>query len=98
MPVVKLSADRTFKEMIGLNFKNPELSQYLIAEMFEGVKLSIDESGAKVENQAVIVATRCMVIVKEKKRIVLDRSFWVVMKEAGKNPYLCVLINEPNDE
>lgn len=28
MPVIKLSADRTFKEMIKLHFKNPELSQY----------------------------------------------------------------------
>lgn len=63
--------------------------------MFEGVKLSVDESGAKVENQAVIVALRTLAIVQNKRVIVLDRSFWVVMKEAGKNPYLCVFVNEP---
>jgi len=60
MPVVTLNADRHFNELIGLKFLNQELSQYFIRVMFEAVKLNIDESGAKVENQAVIVATRCM--------------------------------------
>lgn len=50
MPIIDLSAKRIFKEMVGLKFKNSELSQYIIANMFEGVKLNIDESGAKVEN------------------------------------------------
>lgn len=63
--------------------------------MFEGVKLKIDENGARVENQAVIVASRCLTIVMDKKHIVLDRSFWVVMKEAGKSPYLCIFVKEP---
>ena len=29
--------------------------------------------------------------------IILDESFWIVMKEEDKNPYLCVLINTPEE-
>lgn len=72
MPVIKLNASRDFKELIGLKFKNQELSQYFIRKMYEQIKLNIDESGAKVENEAVIVASRCMVFNPEKKRIFLD--------------------------
>lgn len=72
MPVVKLNAKRSFEEMVGLKFKNQELSQYFIRKMYEQIKLNIDESGAKVENEAVIIASRCMVINIDKKRIVLD--------------------------
>ena len=83
--------------MIGLKFKNEELSQYFIAAMFEAVKLNIDESGAKVENEAVMKMTKSIAINFDPKKISLNEDFWVVMKEEGKSPYLCVFITEPNE-
>ena len=65
--------------------------------MFEGIKINIDESGAKVQNQAVIAMTRGMAPMTEKKTIILDKSFWVVMKETGKPAYLSAFINEPSE-
>ena len=62
MPIIELDVKRSFNELIGLNFKNEELKEYHISEMFEAIKLSIDEEGAKVENMAVMVASRSMVI------------------------------------
>ena len=97
MPMVNLDQERSFTEMVGLYFANPELKEYLIAIMVENIKLQVNEAGAKVENQAVIVATRGAMMVKDTKDIILDKPFWIVMKEAGKHPYLCALINNPQD-
>ena len=97
MPIVSLDAKRNYDQMIGLKFKNEELSQYFIAAMFEAVKLNIDQSGAKVENEAVMILTRGATINFDRKIISLNEDFWVVMKEEGKSPYLCVFITEPNE-
>ena len=44
--------------MVGLVFKNKELQEYILAVMMEALKLKVDESGAKVESMAVMVAVR----------------------------------------
>ena len=31
------------------------------------------------------------------RKIILDRPFWIVMREAGKHPYLVVFITDLND-
>lgn len=69
--------------MKGLRFANSKLSSYVIAVILEKMKLRIDESGAKVENMGVMVATKTMVLKKDPykpKHIVLDKTFWIVMK------------------
>jgi len=33
----------------------------------------------------------------EPKYFILDKEFWVVMKEGSKHPYLCALIKNPID-
>jgi len=45
----------------------------------------------------VIAMTRGMAPMTEKKTIILDKSFWVVMKETGKPAYLSAFINEPSE-
>lgn len=55
----------------------------MISVILERMKLSIDESGAKVENMGVIVATKAKALKKDPykpKYIILDKTFWVVMK------------------
>lgn len=55
---------------------------YFLAEILEAIKLNVDESGAKVENEGIMIALRCAMIPnhEEPKRIILDRDFWLVMK------------------
>ena len=42
---------------------------------------------------------KCCIMKKEEpKQFILDKQFWVVMKEKGKHPYFCALIKSPNDK
>lgn len=55
----------------------------MVAVVLETIKLSMDESGAKVENMGVIVATKGKAFKKDQiisKYIICDRNFWLVMK------------------
>lgn len=61
MPVVELDLEHHFEEL-KLKVKNQGFNDYFIEEMFENIKLKIDQSGAKVENEAVIMMNRCMVM------------------------------------
>jgi hypothetical protein len=62
--------------------------------MFENIKFKIDEVGAKVENEAVIMMTKCAIIsIKPKRTFIVDKPFWVVMKQKGCHPYFIVQIN-----
>ena len=83
-----------------MKFTDEPLKEYMIAVMNEAFKLKVDESGAKVEGRAILYATKS-VCVKKKEEIprefILDKSFWLVMKEVKKHPYACVLVNNPVD-
>jgi hypothetical protein len=56
-----MDVSRSYEEMVGLCFKNKELKDYVLAVMMEAVKLKVDESGAKVESMAVMMALKCKV-------------------------------------
>jgi hypothetical protein len=55
MPVIDIDCQREYNEMVGLAFTNEPLKQYVLAVMKEALKLKVDESGAKVESQAVMM-------------------------------------------
>lgn len=57
MPVVELDLHHSIEEL-KLGVLNEGFSDYIIQEIFENLKLKIDESGAKVENEAVIMMNR----------------------------------------
>lgn len=53
----------------------------------------MDEVGAKVENEAVIVCLeKCARPKKTPKILVLDSPFWLVMQQKGKHPYFLTRI------
>jgi len=94
MPVLDLSYDRSLDELIGATITNGVLSGNTIAEIKEGLKLKIDEKGAKVENYGMMVTNESCIIRNEPpKKCILDRPFWIIMRETGKHPYVCVHIN-----
>lgn len=87
MPDIDLNYHRDYTEMIGKSFANKGFESYIIKEMFENVTFNLDHTGAKVENEAVVVPYFTGVSLKEKK-LVLDKPFWVIMKQTNsEHPY-----------
>jgi len=95
MPEVHLDYSRTYDELVGLSFQNGDVAGYSIGAMFENIKFDIDNKGARVENEAGIIGTTSMPVEPvERKFIVLDKPFWVVMKRTdSQNPYFILGVN-----
>ena len=77
------------------------MHHYYIGVMKEALKLKIDESGARVESMAVMAVpcyTTSAGSIPQSRDFILDKTFWVVMQERGKHPYLCVQIVDPKDD
>jgi hypothetical protein len=94
MPVVDLDVTRNYDELIGAAVESGKLKGYRISVMIEKIKFKIDEVGAKVENEAVIIMTKCEIMSEIKpKRLILNDSFWVIMMQKGSYPYFVAQIN-----
>jgi len=59
----------------------------------EGLKLKIDEKGVRCENIGCMFADECAFSASDRKSLKFDKPFWIVLKEQGHHPYLCVHIN-----
>ncbi|HPO55998.1 MAG: hypothetical protein GX452_05630 [Ignavibacteriales bacterium] len=88
-PKLHLDYHRDYVELIGRYLANKGFESYFIGQMFENIKFDMDEKGARVENEAVIVLPKSVSIDKDKpKNLILDKPYWVVMKRKdSKNPY-----------
>lgn len=94
MPVVDLDIERKYTELINSPVVSGKLLGYEIGDMFEKIKFRIDEVGAKVENEAVIVMRLTAIFHPlPAKNLILDKPFWVVMKQKGTRPYFIAQIN-----
>ena len=59
--------------------------------MFENIKFDMDEKGARVENQAVIILEMSM---KKIRNFILNNPYWIIMKRAeSENPYFILGVN-----
>ena len=92
MPKIEVRHQRQVKELMGQYVQNEKFQEYFIAQIYEIIKLDIDETGVKVENEGVIKMLRKSKKSKEKREILVNRSFWLVMKEFGKEPYFAAFI------
>jgi len=88
-PKLILDYHRDYNELIGIQLANKDFKGYTLSQMFENIKFDMDEKGARVENEGVIVIAKSMKIIKEKpKNFILDKPYWVIMKRTdSKNPY-----------
>lgn len=88
-PKLHLDHHRDYVELLNKQLANKGFESYFIAQMFENIKFDMDEKGARVENEAVIVMTKSVMIEKGKpKNLIFDKPYWVVMKRKdSKNPY-----------
>ncbi len=98
MPNLHLDYTRDYKEIIGKFLKNKRFEKYFIGEMFENIKFDLDNKGARVENEAVVVSHLLGGVLNSKPRMfVLDKPFWVIMKKVGSSsPYFLLGVNNTN--
>ncbi len=91
IPNVKIDYHRDYKELIGAELINRKIKPLYIAEMTEQIKLSMNYQGALVENEAMMLLTRGGPPIP--KQLILDKPFWLIMKEANKKqPYLILRV------
>ena len=96
MPKVSVNQMRNVTEMIGVKLNNDNFKEYAFSKFYEIVKLDIDEKGAKVENIGVIAATKGKISRPANiKEIILNKPFWVVMRESESAPYFVSYIKVP---
>ena len=74
---------------------NENFKDYFFHQVIQKVLLEIDETGVKVKNSAKITVLKCRkVCPPQKKYIILDKPFWVIMREKDANyPYFIAYIN-----
>lgn len=91
IPNVKIDYHRGYKELIGAELINRKIKPLYIAQMTEQIKLSINYQGAVMENEAMMLLTRGGR--PTPKQLILDKPFWLIMKEANKKqPYLILRV------
>jgi hypothetical protein len=94
-PNVNLEYNREYKELINKTLYNQGFEQYKIGAMFENIKFNMDNKGARVENEGVIVSTWGeSEEVKGARKLIFDKPYWIIMKRANSaNPYFILGIN-----
>lgn len=97
-PSISLSHFREYNELVYKNLLNKGFESYQIQKMFENIKFDMDEKGARVENEAVIVLAKSIQFDDEKPRkFILDKPYWIIMKRKDSpNPYFILGINNTN--
>lgn len=78
MPILEIDFAREYTELMHQEIVKGKLQGYLITVMVERVKLRVDEMGAKLENEGVIVGSTCGI--REPRRLMLNRPFWLVFR------------------
>lgn len=90
-PMLHLSHERAYEEMIGKALKNKKFTAYMISVMQEIIKFDMDEKGARVENEAfigMVTSFNPNANVYKPKKMILDKPYWVMMKRFdSSSPY-----------
>ena len=96
-PFLSLSHERDYEEMLNKVLQNRiEGREYYIDVMKEKIKFDMDEKGARVENEAVIVmrVTSVGPVDSDIKTMILNKPYWVLMKRYDSdNPYFILGVN-----
>lgn len=92
MPNLQLDHTREYTSLLGIKWRNKDFTRYSIKVMNEKIKFEMDEKGARVENEAVMVAVVDSVALPQPEVLIrnfkLDNPFWLVMKrKQAPNPF-----------
>lgn len=92
IPTIRLDVARTYSELIGSKLTSKGDGYFVLSSMEEQIKLSLDDQGASVENEATMVFTRGLG--PRPRNFILDRPFWLILKEESvQQPYLIVKVS-----
>ncbi len=93
-PKLHLSMRRIYQEFIGQIVATKGFESYSISQMFENIKFDMDEKGARVENEAVIVMIKGMPMQEKMRKFILNSPYWIIMKRKDSmNPYFLLGVN-----
>ncbi len=96
-PKLNLDYSRNYIELKDKFFSNEEFNQSSIREMFENIKFTMDESGARVEYEAGMAQPTPVPDIdeiKKEKHLHLNKPYWVIMQRTDSNkPYFILGIN-----
>ncbi|MBN1983819.1 MAG: hypothetical protein JW795_19950 [Chitinivibrionales bacterium] len=90
MPTLKLAHTRSYAQLKGLAIANKGFEQHRIEEMYENIAVTIDHTGATVENEAVIALPAAIAEppAAPVRSFLLDKPFWVIMtRSSSTEPY-----------
>jgi len=95
VPMISLDYRRDYSGIIGNFLANEGFENHVIAQMYEKIKFQMDESGARVENEAIIGVLAGSNGPESDspppptpRNFILDEPFWMIMKRSGSDvPY-----------
>jgi hypothetical protein len=90
IPIIDFAVERTYQELTGKPLLNPGWQGHSILVACQGIRLRLDEWGARLESYGVVAACES---VDEPRHFVFDKPFLLYMKEkAAEAPYLVMWI------
>ncbi len=96
-PKLDLEYHRDYVELVNKTLLNKGFENYQIKKMYQNIKFGLDETGAKVEDEAIMDAIPVSFDPNDQtipKLLQFDKPFWVIMKRtSSKNPYFILGIN-----
>ncbi len=97
-PNIDLNYRRDYQELIGQSLANAKFTDYQINQMYENIKFSMDNKGARVENEAIVAVEIGAILDPPKpKKFILNKPYWIIMKRtSSSNPYFILGINNTN--
>jgi hypothetical protein len=93
-PALKLKIENNHPELVGLPILNSAFKGYTLGAMVEKLNFSMDEKGARVENEGYAALVTSAGIRPSSKHLILDKPYWIVLKERSKaHPYFMAQIS-----
>jgi len=93
VPVIEISLDREYDELIGANLLNPGWELWFVTQARQDIRFRLDEHGARLESTAEMAVGADA---DEPRQMIFDQPFLLMLREKGdgepKEPYLAVWI------
>jgi len=94
-PKMNFDVTRSYDEIIGKALVNPKGAGYFIAAALQNIRFRLDEKGAVLKSEALIIATLGAAI-NESRMMIFDKPFLVTMTKKGRGiPYFALWVDNP---